>query len=89
MLQSDMNVAYGLLNGTRLIVQNMLHTDVYVLGFKVIGVITGVVDESSADSALPFSFKRSQYPIRLAFCRTTNNVTGHGWDLFNQVRVQL
>jgi len=71
MLLRNMNVAHGLLNGTRLIIRSM-YTN--ALELEVItGVETGRrillprVDLSSADSTLPFSFKRRQFPVRLAF----------------------
>lgn len=80
MLLRNMNVALGLLNGTRLIVRKM-HTNALDLE-----IITGVecgrrillprVDLSPADSTLPFSFKRRQFPIKLAFCMTVNKAQG-------------
>ena len=80
MLLRNMNVAHGLLNGTRLIVRSM-YTN--ALELEVItGVETGRrillprVDLSPADSTLPFSFKRRQFPVRLAFCMTINKAQG-------------
>ena len=80
MLLRNMNVALGLLNGTRLIVRNM-YTNALDLE-----IITGVecgrrillprVDLSPADSTVPFSFKRRQFPIKLAFCMTINKAQG-------------
>ena len=80
MLLRNMNVALGLLNGTRLIVRNM-YTNALDLE-----IITGVecgrrillprVDLSPADSTLPFSFKRRQFPVKLAFCMTINKSQG-------------
>jgi ATP-dependent exoDNAse (exonuclease V) alpha subunit len=53
-------------------------------------VITGIekgrrvllpkIDLSPADSTLPFSFKRRQFPIRLAFCMTINKAQGQTLD---------
>ena len=80
MLLRNMNVALGLLNGTRLIVRNMY------MNALDLEIITGVecgrrillprVDLSPADSTLPFSFKRRQFPIKLAFCMTINKAQG-------------
>lgn len=84
MLLRNLNVKHGLLNGTRLIVRKMFNNS---LDLEVItGVQTGrrillpKIDLSPADSTLPFSFKRRQFPIRLAFCMTINKAQGQTLD---------
>jgi len=84
MLLRNLNVKHGLLNGTRLIVRQMFDNS---LDLEVItGVQTGrriflpKIDLSPADSTLPFSFKRRQFPIRLAFCITINKSQGQTLD---------
>jgi len=80
MLLCNMNVALGLLNGMRLIVRNM-HTnalDLEIITGRDCGrrILLPRVDLSPADSTLPFSFKRRQFPMKLAFCMTINKAQG-------------
>ena len=84
MLLRNLNVKHGLLNGTRLVVRKMFHNS---LNLEVItGIQTGrrillpKIDLSPADATLPFSFKRRQFPIRLAFCMTINKAQGQTLD---------
>lgn len=38
------------------------------------------IDLTPSDTSLPFSFKRRQFPIRLAFCLTINKAQGQTFD---------
>ena len=80
LLLRNLNVALGLLNGTCLVVRQMYTNalDLEVITGLQIGrrVLLPRIDLSPADSTLPFSFKRRQFPIRLAFCMTINKAHG-------------
>lgn len=80
MLMRNLNAKQGLLNGTRLRVlkmfDNVLILEIITgqnLGNKV---ILPRLDLSPSDTILPFSFKRRQFPIQLAFCITINKAQG-------------
>lgn len=38
------------------------------------------IDLTPSDSTLPFSFRRRQFPVRLAFCMTINKAQGQTLD---------
>jgi len=80
MLLRNLNAAYGLLNGTRLKVykmyDNILELEILTglnMGQKV---LLPRIDLSPSDTILPFSFKRRQFPVGLAFCMTINKAQG-------------
>ena len=80
MLLRNLNVSKGLLNGTRLIVRKLYENclDLQVISGEKAGerILLPRIDLSPADSSLPFSFKRRQFPIRIAFCMTINKAQG-------------
>lgn len=83
-LLRNLNPSKGLLNGTRLIVLNMYDN---CLDLKIITgnnvddrVLLCRIDLTPSDTSLPFSFKRRQFPIRLAFCLTINKAQGQTFD---------
>lgn len=84
MLLRNLNATKGLLNGTRLVVRKMYDNvlDLEVLTGANIGqrVLLPRIDLSPSDSTVPFSFKRRQFPIRLAFCITINKAQGQTLD---------
>lgn len=84
MLLRNLNVKKGLLNGTRLIVKKMYENTLYleiVSGISVgKRVLLSRIDLTPSETVFPFSFKRRQFPIRLAFCMTINNAQGHTLD---------
>ena len=72
MLLRNLNPMKGLLNGTRLIVRKMYENclDLEIITGRNVGQRTLLprIDLSPSDATVPFSFKRRQFPIRLAFC---------------------
>jgi len=84
MLLRNLNARKGLLNGTRLIVRKMYNNvlDLEILTGENIGqrVLLPRIDLSPSDTTVPFSFKRRQFPIRLAFCITINKAQGQTLD---------
>lgn len=84
MLLRNLNVNQGLLNGTRLIVRNMFDNclDLEIISGERKGqkVLINRIDLSPSDTTLPFSFKRRQFPVRLAFCMTINKAQGQTLD---------
>lgn len=84
MLLRNLNATQGLLNGTRLIVRNMYDNclDLEIITGEKKGqrALINRIDLSPSDTSLPFSFKRRQFPIRLAFCMTINKAQGQTLD---------
>lgn len=84
MLLRNLNATKGLLNGTRLIVKKMYDNvlDLEVLTGVNMGqrVLLPRIDLSPSDNIVPFSFKRRQFPIKLAFCITINKAQGQTLD---------
>ena len=84
MLLRNLNTTEGLLNGTRLIVKNMYDNclDLEIITGEKVGkrVLIPRIDLSPSDTTLPFSFKRRQFPVRLAFCMTINKAQGQTLD---------
>ena len=80
MLLQNLNAMNGLLNGTRLIVGKMYANslDLEIITDANIGqrVLIPRIDLSPSDATVPFSFKRRQFPIRLALCVTINKALG-------------
>jgi hypothetical protein len=69
---------------SRLIVRKMYENilDLEVLTCINIGqwVLVPHIDLSPFDTNVPFSFKRRQFPVRLAFCITINKAQGQTLD---------
>jgi ATP-dependent DNA helicase PIF1 len=84
MLLRNLNYTTGLLNGTRLIVKKMHKNilDLEIITGKNIGqrVLLPRIDLSPSDTTVPFSFKRRQFPIKVAFCITINKAQGQTID---------
>lgn len=79
-LMRNLNTAEGLMNGTRLIVERMLDNclDLKVLTGASSGkrVLLPRIDLTPSDSTLPFTLKRRQFPVKLAFAITINKAQG-------------
>ncbi|XP_054259294.1 ATP-dependent DNA helicase pif1-like [Macrosteles quadrilineatus] len=84
MLLRNLNYTAGLLNGTRLIVKKMYENslDLEIITGTNIGqrALLPRIDLSPSDSTVPFSFKRRQFPIKVAFCMTINKAQGQTID---------
>ena len=84
MLLRNLNTKQGLCNGTRLIVRRMMNNiiDAEVLtgGAKGERVLIPRIDLAPSDTDLPFTLKRRQFPIRLAFAMTINKAQGQTFD---------
>jgi len=84
MLLRNLNPTKGLLNGTRLIVRKMYDNslDLEIITGRNVGqrVLLPRIDLSPSDTTVPFSFKRRQFPIKLAFCITINKAQGQTID---------
>lgn len=84
MLLRNLHIGKGLVNGTRLLIkhlqQNSLHCE--VLTGELIGeqVLIPRMDLDSSDPKLPFSLKRRQFPIRVAFAITINKCQGQTFE---------
>jgi len=72
MLLRNLNAMKGLLNGTRLIVRKMFENslDLEIITGRELGqrVLLPRIDLSPSDTNVPFSFKRRQFPVKVAFC---------------------
>nr|XP_047141323.1 uncharacterized protein LOC100209718 [Hydra vulgaris] len=90
MLLRNLNLKGGLCNGTRLMVR-ALHNN-YIDGEVLTGVSAGNrvfvprVQLAPSDANLPFTLKRRQFPVRLAYSMTINKSQG---QTFEKVGVYL
>ena len=90
MLLRNFDIRRGLCNGTRLCIRR-LHN--HVLDGEIIGgnkhrqrVLIPQLKLAPSDVALPFTRKRTQFPIRLAYCMTINKAQG---QTFRRVGIYL
>nr|XP_047142921.1 ATP-dependent DNA helicase PIF1-like [Hydra vulgaris] len=84
MLLRNLDLKAGLCNGTRLIVRALQNN--YIDGQVLTGVSVGKrvfvprVQLTQSDSNLPFTLKRRQFPVRLAYPTTINKSQGQTFD---------
>lgn len=83
-LLRNLNLIKGLLNGTRLIVKKMFENslDLEIITGQKVGqrVLLPRIDLSPSDTIAPFSFKRRQFSIKVAFCTTIDKAWGQTID---------
>ncbi|ELA46429.2 hypothetical protein VCUG_02107, partial [Vavraia culicis subsp. floridensis] len=90
MLLRNLNPANGLLNGTRLVVDE-LHTN-FIIATIVTGSRRGSraviprIDMAPSETQLPFILKRRQFPVLLSFAMTIHKSQGQS---FGKVGVYL
>lgn len=84
MLLRNLNAKLGLCNGTRCVVRQLMNNviDVEVLTGSAAGdrVYIPRIDIAPSDVNLPFTLKRRQFPVRLAFAMTINKAQGQTFD---------
>lgn len=85
-LLRNLDVRDGLCNGTRLIITRLaqfyLNAEVLSNNGERTGrhVLIPRIDLTIQDSNLPFSFKRRQFPVRLAYAMTINKAQGQTFE---------
>ena len=79
-LLRNLNVATGLMNGTRLRVEAMHANslDLTVISGHCLGkrVLLPKINLTPSDTMLPFNLRRKQFPVKLAFAITINKAQG-------------
>ena len=84
MLIRNLNPKQGLLNGTRLLVQNLyenfIETVILTGSNNGAKVLIPRMTLMPSDSNLPFQLKRRQYPVILAFAITINKSQGQTFE---------
>ena len=85
MLLGNLSVSKGLCNGTRMVVkafrQNVLQVEIIMGAFSgSVHFIHRISLDTSNDPALPFSFVRHQFPVRLAYAMTINKSQDQTFD---------
>ncbi|GES73344.1 ATP-dependent DNA helicase Pif1-like [Rhizophagus clarus] len=79
-LLRNLNPSEGLCNGTRLIIRDLQHKviDAEIITGSHIGkcVFIPQIILSPSESSLPFTLKRFQFPVRVAFSMTINRAQG-------------
>jgi len=80
MLSRNLKIMEALLNGTRLIVRRMYQNslDLEIITGRNVGqrLLLPRIDLFPSDATVPFSFKRRQFPIKLALRITINEAQG-------------
>ena len=84
MLLRNINIYEGLCNGTRLIVRSLhehcIQSDVLTGSHRGKRVLIPRIVLAPSDSNMPFTLKRRQFPVRLAFCMTINKSQGQSFE---------
>jgi len=84
MLLRNLDPLRGLCNGTRLIVtrlhNNVIHSDILSGTFQGEHVMIPRIINLSTDDGASFRFKRTQFPVRIAFAMTINKSQGQTFD---------
>lgn len=80
MLIRNLNANKGLVNGTRLVVkqlhQNSIDAEVLTGEARGSRLLIPRIILSTADATMPFTIKRKQFPVRIAFAMTINKSQG-------------
>ncbi|XP_059179144.1 uncharacterized protein LOC131958244 [Physella acuta] len=84
MLLRNLDSTRGLCNGTRMVVKQLMSKvidcEIMIGSFKGTRVFIPRVILSPSDSNLPFTLRRKQFPLRLAFAMTINKSQGQTMD---------
>jgi hypothetical protein len=83
-LLRNLNTLKGLCNGTRMVIRQLMRNflDVEVLTGPAVGERSVIprIDLAPSDTGLPFTLRRRQFPIAVAFAMTINKAQGQTFD---------
>ena len=84
MLLRNLNIRRGLCNGTRLVIRrlqpNLGEADILLGRFAGTRVFIPRIVLAPSDTDLPFTLKRKQFPLRLAWSMTVNKSQGQSYE---------
>ena len=84
MLLRNLNIRRGLCNGTRLVIRrlqpNLVEADILLGRFAGTRVFIPRIVLAPSDTDLPFTLKRKQFPLRLAWSMTVNKSQGQSYE---------